>query len=295
MIMLTRNSKRQKMNAFLYMAPAGAFIGLIFLYPIIKVIENSFLERTSAGTLIPGLANYVRVFHDKVFWQAVINNGRLLISVPIMTILAIILAILLYEQIWGWRLYRTLIFLPYILAVPVVATTFVYILSFDGLLNSFFRTMGFGFLAKDWLGSPDLVVPSIGAVIIYRELGFGVVLFLARLLSIDQETIEAAEIDGANWIQKHVHITLPEMQSVLGFFIVTELITMLSWVFAYVYSMTNGGPGNSSTVMEFYIWKHAFYFQSPGIASALAVLLLLFTSIFIGFQLLLRNKPAVEA
>jgi ABC-type sugar transport system permease subunit len=134
------------------------------------------------------------------------------------------------------------------------------------------------------------VLPSIGGVIIYRELGFGMVLFLARLMSLDKEILEAAEIDGANWWQMHFYVTLPQMTAVITFFVVVELITMLSWVFAYVYTMTGGGPGFASTIMEFYIWKHAFAFRSPGIASALAVILLATTTVFIVLQLRLRRQ-----
>jgi ABC-type sugar transport system permease subunit len=121
-------------------------------------------------------------------------------------------------------------------------------------------------------------------------LGFGVVLFLARLMSLDEEILEAARIDGANWWQTHVYVTIPQLTAVIEFFVVVELITMLSWVFAYVYTMTGGGPGFASTIMEFYIWKHAFTFRSPGLASALAVILLATTTLLIVAQLRLRRE-----
>jgi ABC-type sugar transport system permease subunit len=114
-------------------------------------------------------------------------------------------------------------------------------------------------------------------------------------MSLDKETLEAAEIDGANWWQTHWYVTLPQMSAVIQFFVVVELITMLSWVFAYVYTMTGGGPGFASTILEFYIWKHAFAFRSPGIASALAVILLIITTVFIVLQLRLRRGPLESA
>jgi ABC-type sugar transport system permease subunit len=89
---------------------------------------------------------------------------------------------------------------------------------------------------------------------------------------------------------KILYITLPQLASVIEFFVIVELITMLSWVFAYVYTMTGGGPAKASTLMEFYIWKHAFTFRSPGIASALAVLLLATTTVLIVAQLRLRRE-----
>ncbi len=142
----------------------------------------------------------------------------------------------------GWRIYRTIVFVPYILAIPVLGTTFIYLLSLDGGLNSLLRDIGLGFLAQDWFGSPSWVLPSIAAIIIYHELGFGVVLFLARLLSLPEEVDQAARIDGCNWWQLRRQITLPQMTGVITAFVTLELINMLSWVFAYVYSTTKGGP-----------------------------------------------------
>jgi ABC-type sugar transport system permease subunit len=285
----------RKLEPYLYLAPATLLVVLVFIYPMIYIVRTSLLQNTAEGTLTPGLANYRLVFDDPVFWQALGNNGKLLLSVPVMTVLALIVAILLFEHVRGWLVYRGLIFMPYILAIPVVGTTFVYLLGLNGIFNTLLRGAGLGFLAQDWIGSATWVVPSIAVVIIYREMGFGVVLFLARLMSLDKEILEAAEIDGANWQQKHVYVTLPQLRGVLEFFVVVELITMLSWVFAYVFTMTGGGPGFASTVMEFYIWKHAFAFRSPGIASALAVVLLAVTTVLIFLQLRLRRRSLEEA
>jgi ABC-type sugar transport system permease subunit len=270
------------------------FLLLVFVYPIVQVIRTSLLQNNPDGIKTLGMANYRLALSDPVFWQAAANNGKLLLTVPVMTLLALFIALLLFERVRGWQIYRAVIFLPYILAVPVVATTFIYLLGLNGIFNTMLRLAGLGFLAKDWLGSAAWVIPSIGSVIIYRELGFGLVLFLARLMSLDKEILEAAEIDGANWWQTHWYVTLPQMAAVIQFFVVVELITMLSWVFAYVYTMTGGGPGFASTIMEFYIWKHAFAFRSPGIASALAVILLAATTVLIAFQLRLRRRPLEE-
>ncbi len=291
-IFFTRFSRT--IEPFLYIIPATIFIGLVFIYPIIWIIQNSLWQNNLDGTKGFGFTNYSLVFADPVFYQVVVNNGKLLFSVPIMTVLALILAIVLFEHVRGWAIYRGIVFMPYILAVPVVGTTFVYLLGLNGIINTVLRIVGLGALAQDWIGSATWVIPSISGVIIYRELGFGVVLFLARMMSLDKEIIEAAEIDGANWWQKHIFITLPQLSGVIEFFVIVELITMLSWVFAYVYTMTGGGPGFASTVMEFYIWKHAFAYRSPGLASALAVILLGATTILIVLQLRIRKQSLEE-
>lgn len=290
----TSSRRFQALAPYLYLAPATIFLLVIFIYPILSILHTSLSVTTGQGTRVLGLNNYRLVFDDPLFFEAAANNGKLLLTVPVMTALALLISILLFEQVRGWRFYRTAVFLPYILAVPVVATTFVYLLGLNGIINAILRLVGLGFLAQDWLGNAHWVVPAIGTVIIYRELGFGVVLFLARLMSLDREILEAADMDGANWWQKHLFVTLPQLLPVVEFFVVVELITMLSWVFAYVYTMTGGGPGFASTVMEFYIWKHAFSFHSPGIASALAVLLLAATTVFILLQLRLRRQSLEE-
>ena len=285
---------RERLTPYFYLAPAIIFILAVFIYPIIYIFQTSLTVVTEDRSTVFGLANYNLVFNDPLFFQAAANNGKLLLAVPVMTLLALLISLLLFEQVRGWRLYRTAVFMPYILAVPVVATVFIYLLGYNGIINSILRGIGLDFITQDWLGSSVWVIVSIGAVIIYRELGFGVVLFLARLMSIDKEILEAAEIDGARWWQKHVFVTLPQMTEVIQFYMVVEFITMLSWVFAYVYTMTGGGPGGASNVMEFYIWKHAFSFHSPGIASALAVVLLVSTTVLIIFQLRLRQQPLDE-
>lgn len=287
----TVKNRFRTLEPYLYLTPATLFLLLVFAYPIIWIIRTSLLQINPDGLRTLGLGNYNLALTDPVFWQAIGNNGKLLLTVPVMTLLALLISLLLFERVSGWRIYRSVIFLPYILAVPVVATTFVYLLGLNGIFNTLLRAIGLSFLAQDWLGSAKWVIPAIGGVIIYRELGFGMVLFLARLMSLDKEILEAAEIDGANWWQTHFYITLPQLSAVIQFFVVVELITMLSWVFAYVYTMTGGGPGFASTIMEFYIWKHAFAFRSPGIASALAVILLATTTILIVLQLRMRRQP----
>jgi ABC-type sugar transport system permease subunit len=142
----------------------------------------------------------------------------------------------------------------------------------------------------DWLGSTRLALPTLMFVIIWKEVGFGVVLFLARLMSAEQELFDAAKIDGANWWQLHWHITIPELATVIEFFSVISVITMLSWVFNYVYVMTAGGPGNSTMVTELYIYLTGFRYNQPNLTSAVAVLLLFVTGLFIFLELRLRGE-----
>ena len=182
-----RRRGRIDATPYLLVAPAVAIILAIFGYPIVRIFIESFLSPTAARGTSIGLANYGFVIDDPVFWKSAGNNVLLLAGVPIMTVLALLFAAILFDRIRGWRIYRTLVFTPYILAVPVIGTTFVYLYGFNGIVNTLLRDVGAGGIAQDWLGNPTLVTPSILSIIVYRELGFGVMLFLARMASIRVE------------------------------------------------------------------------------------------------------------
>ena len=150
-------------------------------------------------------------------------------------------------------------------------------------------------LAVDWLGSPTWALWSVGAVVVWQQLGFGVVVFLAALLSLPPEVTEAARIDGVSWTQLQTRIHIPQIRTAIEFFVVTEAITVLSWVFTYVYVLTLGGPGNASSVMEFYIWKNGFAQGSVGLANSAAVIVMLLASVLIFAYLRLRSRPDAQA
>jgi ABC-type sugar transport system permease subunit len=275
---------RRAAGPYLLIAPAAGFIGLIFLYSLVRLGYASLHTGDNGNSGPAQLDAYRFVLNDEIFRTAVKHNLLLLISVPVVLVLALAIALILHEGILGWRVYRTVVFVPYILAIPVLGTTFIYLLSLDGGLNSLLGDVGLGFLRQDWLGSPSWVLPSIAAIIIYHELGFGVVLFLARLLSLPEEVDQAARIDGCNWWQLRRRITLPQMTGVITAFVTLELINMLSWVFAYVYSTTKGGPNFASYVIELYIFDSAFTFRAPSFAAAAAILLLAASTVLIVVQ-----------
>jgi len=131
---------------------------------------------------------------------------------------------------------------------------------------------------------------SVWLVIIWQQLGFGVVLFLARLASLDQSLIEAAMVDRAGWWRRFRHITIPHLAPVIEFFVTISLINMLSWVFNYVYVMTHGGPSNSTYVTELVIYSDAFQDGLMNLASAVSVLLLGFAAVLLSFQALVRRR-----
>jgi ABC-type sugar transport system permease subunit len=127
--------------------------------------------------------------------------------------------------------------------------------------------------------------------VIRQQLGFGVVVFRAALLALPGDVTEAAHLDGASWWQIQTQVHLTQIRGTVEFFVVTEAITVLSWVFTYVYVVTNGGPGNASSVTEFYIWKNGFAQGSVGLANVAAVVVLALAGVLIAVYMKLRRDP----
>jgi len=286
--------RTNKITPWLFLTPMLLLLIFAFGYPLVSIFNFSFRRIRGATGPFIGFENYRQVFKDDVFRETVGHNLLLLIAVPIMVIISILVAVVLYERLKGWQLYRSILFIPYILAVPIVGVVFSNILQLNGILNEFLRSVGLGRLGLDWIGNPDLTLWSVMGVIIWREVGFGIVLFLARLLSLNEELIDAGKVDGANWWQRLWYVIIPELSTVIEFYVVISIITMLAWVFSYIYTISRGGPGNATQVMELYVYNYAFRNQLPGIASAVAVLLFLVTIILIIPIFRLRSGDELE-
>jgi ABC-type sugar transport system permease subunit len=172
---------------------------------------------------------------------------------------------------------------------------FSYLLMMKGAVNEVLSLVRLDFLALDWLGSPKIALKSLLAIIVWKEMGFGIVLFFARLMSVSEEIYDAAKIDGANWWQTLWYITIPQLQIVIEFFAIVSIINLLSWVFAYVYVVTKGGPGTSTQVIELWIFnKVAHGAPNPGMGAAASVILFLVTIVLIFTLLRLRVRVGVD-
>lgn len=264
-----------KLKPYLYVLPLVALLAFVFGYPLIRIFEFSFkLVRGVDGPWI-GLRNYELILSQSLFWESVLHNIQLLLAIPAMVVISLLISILLYERVPGWRLYRIIVFVPFVLAIPIIAVIMKRMFQFSGPVNEILRWLSLDFLALDWIGSSDVALWTVMILIVWRESALGIILFLARLLSLDESVIEAGKLDGANWWQRVWHIILPQMRGVIEFFAVVSVITMLASVFAYVFVMGGGrgGPGTATMVIELYIFNALIRTSLPGIASAASVLL----------------------
>jgi ABC-type sugar transport system permease subunit len=274
-----RRLRRPAAEPLVWIAPAVVVVLFVFGYSMVELFRTALtLEGAWAG-----LENFQLTVTDPAFKTAMLHNARLLLAVPVLVALALGIAVLIFEAMRGWRFHRASVFLPYVLPIPVVAVIFGQMLQLNGLINKALQAVGLDALAMDWLGQPEWALWTMTGVIVWKVVGFGVILFVARLLSLGDDMFEAARLDGARFWRLHRYITVPQLKSVIAFYVVIEAITMVSWVFNYVYVMTNGqgGPGDATMVTELYVYQTAFQYGAPELAAAASVLLFAATFVLI--------------
>jgi ABC-type sugar transport system permease subunit len=262
------------------------------------VVRLSLYRDNIFASQFVGLDNFeYLVKDDPNFWPAVTHNALLLLGLPIMLGLALVVAFLIHDGVRSRKLsaiYRSLVFLPFVLSIVVVGRIFSIFLRSDGPLNSFAGALGWG-VDTAWLGNSGTALGSVLGVIVWREFGLGVILFLARLASAPEELFEAARVEGASWWQTLRHVAIPQLRSTIAFWMLLNVIVMFSWVFNYVYVLTKGGPGSATTVMELEIYDWATTRDQPNIAAAMATMLLLLVAIFVVGQAVLRKRLIRES
>jgi ABC-type sugar transport system permease subunit len=270
-----RADNKERINGLLFLLPGILWIIFIFILPVIQVVAISLTQQKNGQDILVGGRNFEIVLNDPLLKTAIINNFKLLAIVPLLIFLSLVFSTILYEQLKGWRIYQTVIFIPVILAIAAMGTVFSQLLQLNGLVNEFLRVIGLGFLAQEWLGNQQYALFSVIGVIVWKELGFGTILFLAKLMSVERELYEAARIDGANWWQLLRYITIPQLSHVIEFYTVLTIVTAFSFVFDYILILTNSGPNNSTIVGEFFIYKYGFIYNRINLASAVAVIYLI--------------------
>ncbi len=246
-------------------------VGLIVfrLFPIIVSFFISFTDWNIIG--VPkyvGFLNFVEAFSSPLGIKVLINSAQYtLVYVPGVTLLGLFLALLVDTGIRGVTMFRTLYFLPYITATVAVAISWKWIFATRfGILNAFLGWMGFSDPIA-WLSNPNFSLMSVAIVMIWKDAGFYMILFLAGLQTMDRTLIEAAKLDGAGRVAILRFIVLPQIAPMTFFIILIALINS-SKTFEATISLTQGGPNNASTTLGYAIYQNAFIHFDMGLASA---------------------------
>ncbi len=276
---------REAVAAGIFLTPALVLLGIFLIFPIIYLGYLSFTSGsfTRSGVHWVGLNNYLRLFLNPDFWQAIFNTLYFTIGTVIPSIiLPLGLAVLLNRNLPFTGALRTIYFTPSIVSLVAAGLGFRWLFQTDGAVNSFLGIFGFDKIA--WLSDTVWAMPVLIILSIWKQIGFNLVVFLAGLQTIPLNRYEAAELDGANSWQQFWYITLPGIQSTLIFAAITTAIFTLK-SFEQVYIITGGGPLNSTNLLVYYIYDRAFAQFDFGYASAAAMVLLAFTSVLVYLQL----------
>ncbi|WP_119696886.1 carbohydrate ABC transporter permease [Microbacterium halotolerans] len=289
-----------------YLLPGAALLTLIVLVPLGWNVYLSFTDyRGIVAPTWTGLDNWITLIGDERFWLSFRNSVAMILAMVIApTLIGLVIAAALFDVIgrkFGGRLasfLRATYYLPQILPSVIAAIVIGWILRPEnGALNTILESIGLGHLASNWLGSPDTALVSIMAVLVWIQVGYPVVIFMAALQRVDPELYEAAEIDGAGWFRRFAAITMPMIRPEMFVVALTCTIAALK-VFGPVYALTGGGPNFATIVPSYYSYSQFFQSQQVGygaaIATALTIVILLVSIVFVWAQNRAERKEAAR-
>ena len=263
--------------AYLYILPAYVVFALFMLVPLVRAGNLSLFEwdgLTPAEWV--GFDNYRQVLSDPGL-RAAFGHAAVLIFfyavLPVMVALALV-ATMTRAKLRGLGFYRTVLFVPQVVAMVVVAVAWRNIYAPEGPLNQLLRAVGLDGVARAWLGDFTWALPAVGFVGTWVQMGLAIVLFLAGVSKIPRELYEAARLDGAGPVREFFTVVLPALRNEISVALTLTVIAALR-NFDLVYMTTRGGPGDSTTVPAYEVYRRAFQIGEVGSAAAVAVTLTL--------------------
>jgi ABC-type sugar transport system permease subunit len=278
--------KKYRLTPYLIVSPYLIHLGLFVLFPIIFSLFLMFHRWNIIAPMeFVGLQNFVKLLHDRLFFQSILNTLLfLIIHIPLQIIVALFLAEMLNQKIRLRVFLRAAYFLPVVISGVVVTIVWTQLYGYEtGLLNRILISIGLEKLG--WLINPHLAMPSIAIMATWKNVGLYVVLFLVGLQSVPPHYYEVADLDGATHWQKFYYITLPAINPTIFMVVIISTIGGFS-LFIEPYIMTGGGPLNSTLSAVLYIYKQAFTYYHMGYAAALGFF---FAAIIMGIVVIQRK------
>ena len=279
-------SSRYRRAGAIMAAPSMIIITVFIIIPIIYSLYMSLHDWNIMYNIkdFIGFGNYKEVFQDERFFNALKNTLIYTVSyVPILVILSLALAAFINEKFIASGFYKTVLFIPAITSMAIIAIIFRFLLDGDiGYVSLALRKLGFS--VPDFLRDPETAMWSVVLTSVWRWVGFYMVIFLSGFNSIPDSLYEAAEIDGAGKLRHFFSISLPLLMPTISFTLITNLINSFQ-VFDPVYVMTKGGPMFSTEVLVYYVYYMGFNVFDMGYASSMAFILFLIILVFTLIQL----------
>lgn len=275
--MNTKGSKKARKDFFTGMGFILPSLLGFLIFTFIPVVISLCLSFTSwnfmegiEGIKFNGLANYIRLFSDEWFLNSYKNNIIFtVVTVPVLIALGLVMATIINKYIYGGGVVRTMIFIPYIASVVAVCTVWMVLLQPSyGPVNEFFRSIGIA-NPPGWLADFKWSLPSIMIIYVWQQVGYYSIVFLAGLKGLPEDVYEAAKVDGASSIRQFFSLTVPLISPTTFFLTIMGIIGSFK-VFDQISVLTQGGPGSSSSVMAYYVYRTAFDYFEMGYANTLA-------------------------
>jgi multiple sugar transport system permease protein len=277
----------------LFLVPVIALVTMAIVLPSVSVVHHAFTAwQPGYDSPWVGLDNFQALFETKYFRQVLVNHVILLLGVPLWVILPLAVSFLLYKGVPFAGVFRAIFFFPAMASPALIGILFAFILAPEGPLNSFLDSVGLSALSGDWLADEHLVKPVIIVVLAWATMGMGVVLFSAALAAVPPELFESAELDGASWWQRLRHVVLPSIRRIVEMWTVILIITVFVGIFPWIYTLTRGGPGYSSTTLDWDIYQNALLYGYFGNAAAESMVLLVIVAIVVTIGTLVGRKAA---
>ncbi|WP_422739799.1 carbohydrate ABC transporter permease [Micromonospora sp. WMMD729] len=271
-------------TGWLFVLPAFVMYAVFVLRPLALTVQYSLYDWNGIGVARwAGLDNYVTVFTDSDLLKIIANAIILIIFFSLIPVaLGLLVASLVRRITTGafGTVVRTVLFLPQVIPLVAAGIAWSWLLSTNGLVNQVLRALGLGGLARAWLGDFDTALPAVGVIGAWVLLGLCTILLVTGMSKIDPALYEAARLDGAGPVREFLAVTLPSLRQEIGVCLTVTIIAALA-SFDIVYISTSGGPGLQTTVPGLEIYRLAFSQRQVGLASALAVVLMLLVLAFV--------------
>ncbi len=263
------NNKIQ-IAGFYFVLPTLIIYGIFLIYPMITAFHYSFFKwNLLSEKKYVGLSNFAKMINDKRFWNSYITTFHFtLISIVLIIIISFFLALILEKSFKFKNIFQSAIFIPVILTMVSIAVVWQFMFQSTGILSNLFIDL-FGTKVK-WLTSTKIAPYSMILVNVWKMTGYYMIIFIAGLLNVPNTFYEAARVDGANYFERLIYITLPQMKNTFILVFVSGVIFSFA-AFPQQYVMTEGGPGRSTEVLALLIYKQAFEFTKFGYSSSISV------------------------
>ncbi|MDG7050787.1 MAG: sugar ABC transporter permease [Nitrososphaerota archaeon] len=290
------NTASRTTAAWMFLSPAMGVIAIFFVIPVLAAFMLSFTDFDiyALGNWdyirFVGFQNYVRIVETPLFWKALKNTFYFVLAGgPLSVAVSLGTALMLNSKLAKFKsFYRTVYFLPVVSSLIAVAIIWRYLYHpAHGILN--YLLAQFGIAPIDWLGDPDIAMPAIIIMAVWKNFGYNMLIFIAGLQNIPDDLYEAAHLDGASWWQQFKEITIPMLKPTTVFVVMITIIGYFQ-LFAEPYVMTQGGPLNATTSIVLLMYEQGFRWWSMGYAAAIAFVLFAIILFFTILQMLLQRS-----